>query len=125
MKTFQGTPRYKLLDHLGSGTFGEVYEVFDRERKTHVVLKRPHEMSAESLYSFKREFRALADLSHPNLVDLYHELCARWCRGKLKGQKGEPLREDAERWMRARGIVNPEPFANNHIPCTDLDSVAG
>ena len=75
MKPFLGTARYELLDHLGSGTFGEVYAVYDRERKAKVALKRPHRTSAEDLYCFKREFRALADLTHPNLVEL-HELVA-------------------------------------------------
>lgn len=75
MKPFLGTARYELLDHLGSGTFGEVYEVFDQERKARMALKRPHRMSAEDLYCFKREFRALADVTHPNLVEL-HELVA-------------------------------------------------
>ena len=92
MKPFQGTQRYELLNHLGSGTFGEVYEVFDRERKTIVALKRPHETSADSLYYFKREFRALADVTHPNLVAL-HELVAQ-----------------ADNWFFTMERVNGEPF---------------
>ena len=31
--------RYKMLDHLGEGTFGKVVETFDRRRRTHHAVK--------------------------------------------------------------------------------------
>ncbi len=71
MTAFQGTDRFEVLRHLGTGSFGEVYEVFDRTKAVRVALKHPHITSADSLYYFKREFRALADEIHPNLVALY------------------------------------------------------
>jgi serine/threonine protein kinase len=48
-----------------------VYEAFDYERQCKVALKVPHEASALNIYLFKQEFRALADVAHPNLVNLY------------------------------------------------------
>jgi serine/threonine protein kinase len=71
MADFQGTDRYVVLRYLGSGSFGEVYEVFDRERQIKIALKLPHEATAGGLYYFKREFRSLIDVTHPNLVALY------------------------------------------------------
>jgi eukaryotic-like serine/threonine-protein kinase len=71
MAVFKGTDRYVILRYLGSGSFGEVYEVFDRERQTKVALKMPHEATAGGLYYFKREFRSLVDVIHPNLAALY------------------------------------------------------
>jgi len=53
---------------LGTGSFGTVYDARDLTRDTRVALKLLHQTSAESLYRFKREFRALRDLQHPNLV---------------------------------------------------------
>ncbi len=63
--------RYRLVRELGHGAFGTVYEAEDRRRKARVALKILEIQDAEARYRFKREFRALARLSHPNLVTLY------------------------------------------------------
>src|SRR5262245_26424529 len=67
---FQGTARFEVLRTLGEGGVGIVYEAFDRERECKVALKTLRIPSADSLARFKREFRALQDLQHPNLVHL-------------------------------------------------------
>jgi len=68
---FQGTDRFEVRRRLGAGGFGVVYEAFDRQRAAPVALKTLHRQNPEALYRFKREFRALADVVHPNLVTLY------------------------------------------------------
>src|SRR5664279_4243980 len=50
---------------------GVVYEAEDKERNQKVALKTINDPNVEQVYQLKREFRALADLSHPNLVALY------------------------------------------------------
>lgn len=59
---------------------GSVYRALDRERNHEVALKTMHGMGPEERIRLKREFRALAHIVHPNLVNLY-ELVAdeRWC----------------------------------------------
>jgi tetratricopeptide (TPR) repeat protein/tRNA A-37 threonylcarbamoyl transferase component Bud32 len=52
-----------------------VYRAFDRQLQREVALKLLRHASGRDLYRFKKEFRALADIVHPNLVAL-HELHA-------------------------------------------------
>lgn len=63
--------RYDLQQCLGKGGYGTVYQAWDRERGCTVALKILDVTQGEPLRRFKAEFRALADLSHPNLVALY------------------------------------------------------
>ncbi len=71
MTAFTGTDRFEVRRCLGSGSFGVVYEAFDRVGRTRVALKLPHAGSAQGLYLFKQEFRSLADVTHRNLATLF------------------------------------------------------
>ena len=70
-ESFHGTARFELRRRLGAGGFGVVYEAYDREHDAIVALKTLQQLGAGALYRFKREFRALADIDHPNLITLY------------------------------------------------------
>jgi hypothetical protein len=77
---FTGTDRFRIEDRLGSGAFGVVYRAFDAQRGQTIALKLLNQAEADPLYRFKREFRQLANVRHPNLVT-FHELIsdgARW-----------------------------------------------
>ncbi|WAS97183.1 serine/threonine-protein kinase [Nannocystis punicea] len=62
---------FEIIKVLGSGAMGIVYEAFDPRRGENVALKTLRAPSARALALFKREFRALSRLSHPNLVELH------------------------------------------------------
>ncbi len=47
-----------------------MYEVFDEEQQTTCALKLLPDVTPRALLRFKREFRALQGLSHPNLIRL-------------------------------------------------------
>jgi len=71
---FQGTDRFQVVRRIGAGGFGVVYEALDRDRNARVALKIFHSSDAAQLYRLKKEFRSLAEISHPNLVSLYELL---------------------------------------------------
>ena len=68
---FTDTARFRVIQRLGAGGMGVVYEVHDRVRDEIVALKTLRRTSAAAVYRLKREFRSLADVAHPNLVCLY------------------------------------------------------
>lgn len=63
--------RYAVLRRIGAGGMGVVYEVLDHKSGQRLALKTISNPNVEKIFQLKREFRALADLSHPNLVTLY------------------------------------------------------
>lgn len=62
--------RYDLLQSLGEGTYGSVFEVRERTTGQRLAIKKLTHTSPIALARFKREFRALQSVHHPNLVRL-------------------------------------------------------
>ncbi|MFO0877444.1 MAG: protein kinase [Gemmataceae bacterium] len=63
--------RYQVLGQLGKGGMGIVYRALDTRTRREVALKTMQRMDGASLELFKREFRFLQGVSHPNLAQLY------------------------------------------------------
>ena len=70
-KEFTGTDRFTIRRRLGAGGMGIVYEAHDQLMNKIVALKTLSRAEPDLIYRFKREFRTLADVSHPNLAALY------------------------------------------------------
>ncbi len=65
-----GSARFKIVRRLGEGGMGTVYEALEIERGERVAMKVLRKASPDSIVRFKREFRSLQDIHHPNLVTL-------------------------------------------------------
>ncbi len=122
--------RFELRRRLGEGSFGVVYEAWDRERQSRVALKALKTADAYALYNLKREFRTLADISHGNLVDLYELLSDgdQWfiTMELVEGEnffyhvRGEPQRK---REISADGMSTEETAAYSHSQTLQLDEL--
>ncbi len=67
----QSLGRYHILNQLGEGGMATVYEALDTHLQRHVAIKvilPQRQFSPALLKRFDREARALAQLSHPNIV---------------------------------------------------------
>ncbi len=66
--------RYEILTHLGAGGMGEVYRARDLVLGRDVAIKvLPENLAAspQALQRFEREAKALATLSHPNVLSIH------------------------------------------------------
>src|SRR5204863_4001910 len=93
--------RYELLELVGAGGMSSVYKAHDRLLERNVALKvlHPHYVEdQEYVERFRREARAVAQLSHPNIVTVID-------RGEADGHQfivfefvdGENLKELVQR----------------------------
>jgi peptide/nickel transport system substrate-binding protein len=106
--------RYHVVEQLGQGGMAKVYKAFDTRLERHVAIKvilPERHQSEEFLKRFEREAKALARLSHPNIVKVLdygdHEghpyLVMEYLPGgTLKPRLGKPVP-----WQEAAKILAP------------------
>jgi eukaryotic-like serine/threonine-protein kinase len=98
--------RFEILQLLGRGAMGAVYEARDDRDGAVVALKLIDGSRAAADALLKREFRSLADVVHPNLVALYELFIDPPHRFfTMERIAGEPFDE----WVRASDVDRREP----------------
>jgi len=87
-------PGYELREEIGRGGMGIVYDAWDQKHGGRVAVKYLPRLEPSKVLRFKREFRALADLSHPNLAGVYElaQVDGRWFI-VMERIEGEPFVE--------------------------------
>lgn len=65
--------RYVVLEEIGRGGMGSVYRAYDPELQREVALKqlRAKALGVEGRARLEQEARAMASLSHPNVLSIY------------------------------------------------------
>ena len=92
------TPRFGMLRLLGGGSHGTVWLAHDLSTGADVALKVLNPHQAGLLSQLKKEFRALADLRHENLVSFYEMfITAEHCFFTMEYVPGVTFREWARR----------------------------
>jgi serine/threonine protein kinase/tetratricopeptide (TPR) repeat protein len=94
---------YTLLSELGRGGMGTVYEAVHVNHKNHVALKVLPDMDGRRLHLFKREFRSLANVNHPNLIGLHRLEC------------------DGEQWFFTMDLIDGTDFIRYARPDGELN----
>ncbi|MGH9140410.1 MAG: serine/threonine-protein kinase, partial [Vicinamibacterales bacterium] len=95
--------RYRLLQSVGSGTFGSVYRAWDPELEREVAIKilHRHVADAELTTRLLREGRALAKVRHANVVSVYgvesNEGRVGLCMEFVRGQTLEETTRDGRK----------------------------
>lgn len=113
--------RFKLVRELGQGAYGTVFEAEDEDRGERIALKRLHRTTPSALAAFKREFRTLSKLTHPNLPHL-HELFASGdaCYFSMEFVSGGDLRS----WIRGSETDLHVQSAPRSVTLTDADAAS-
>jgi len=105
--------RFRIVRRVGQGAMGVVYEAIDESRGQRVAIKAMHRLGPERVYRFKREFRSLTGVRHPNVVAL-HELVSD--REQLFFTM-----ELVEGTDFITALCGPPIVGRRHLPCRDLD----
>ena len=64
--------KYRVVQRLGGGGFGDVYLADDELAGRQVAIKRLRNTNPERQADLVHEMRSLDQLHHPNIVGFYH-----------------------------------------------------
>src|SRR5262245_24234019 len=113
--------RYQIVRELGHGGMGVVYLGRDKRREMDVAIKLCGRKDAHAMLWLKREFRVVASLRHPNLVELYelvaHEGVCYFTMEYIAGV-------DPRRWVTRPSREPPKPEEEETSTLAPLRAIA-
>ena len=105
---------FQILGTLGQGGMGVVYQAWDRKRKEMIALKTLQRVNASTIYRLKQEFRALTEVTHPNLVGLYELISTgQQCFVAMELIEGDHFLSGIRR--KAEGVGGLTPHQYDHL----------
>jgi serine/threonine protein kinase/tetratricopeptide (TPR) repeat protein len=114
-----------VIRRIGAGGMGVVHEAWDKERNIRVALKTLTGLDPRALQLFKNEFRALADVSHPNLAALYEFFAeeGQWFFSMEYVEGGHFLEHVRPGWHPAPLSARPEDLIGPDEPTFAQDAI--
>ena len=67
---------YTVTKQIGEGSFGAIYEVYNKETKIKYAMKKIIANNIKSLENVQKEFEIVHENTHPNILDI-HGICIR------------------------------------------------
>ena len=114
--------RLRVTHRLGSGGMGVVYAGQDEQGRP-IAIKTLQYADPDDIYKLKREFRALADLTHENLVALHAlESEGRQVWFTMERVDGRPFVDHVRRRLVRRQLAGS---TDNQLDAIELDALRG
>ena len=120
--------RYRLIQYIGSGSFGEVWMARDLEENKEVAIKLYLSLDEKGREEFLSEYKVAYGLNHPNLVItekyetwktrpfLIMKYCAKGSSSKAIGNLSPSAKDEKYIWKFIHDVASGLAYLHNQTP---------
>lgn len=120
--------RYRLIQYIGSGSFGEVWMARDLEENKDVAIKLYLSLDEKGREEFLSEYKVAYGLNHPNLVItekyetwktrpfLIMKYCAKGSSSKAIGNLSPSVKDEKFIWKFIHDVASGLAYLHNQTP---------